>query len=351
MNEYWYRAITAGQEQNPPMASTYNTENKVIHDYNNLILSLPRENGCETEYMYFFHGFWCPSYLIQSVNTFQNKFHAKDNDIVVASMPKSGTTWLKGLAYAIVNRQHFTSLENNNHPLLLFNPHELVPLFEVNLYGGKDILLPQIDVSNMIEPRLFGTHIPFLSLPKSVKESSCKIIYICRNPFDTFVSYWNYINKVRSKKSLTELTLEESFERYCKGICLFGPFWDNMLGYLKESIERPHKVLFLKYEDLKEDVNFHIKRIAEFVGFPFTQEEENNGVVENIINLCSFESMKESKGNQSETVSTIYEKKFFFRKGEIGDWVNYFSPSMIERLSKVIEEKLSGSNLSFKGGP
>jgi len=91
------------------------------------------------------------------VNSFQNNFHAKDSDIVVASMPKSGTTWLKGLAYAIVTRQ------------LLFNPHKLVPQFEVSLYGCKDALLPQIDVSNMIESRLFTTHIPFLSLAKSVR--------------------------------------------------------------------------------------------------------------------------------------------------------------------------------------
>jgi len=335
------------EDQSRDGQETISKENKVSHDYNNLILSLPRENGCETEYMYFFHGFWCPSTLIQSVNSFLNNFLAKDSDIVVASMPKSGTTWLKGLAYAIVNRQHFTSLENN-HPLLLFNPHELVPQFEVNLYGDKDGPLPQIDVSNMTEPRLFGTHIPFLSLAKSIQESNCKIIYICRNPFDTFVSYWIFINKIRSKKSLTELTLEESFERYCKGICLFGPFWDNILGYLKESIERPHKVLFLKYEDLKEDVNFHIKRIAEFVGFPFTQEEENNGVIENIIKLCSFESMKELEGNQSGTISGDIEKEFYFRKGEIGDWVNYLSSSMVEKLSKVIEEKLNGSSLSFK---
>ncbi|KEH19132.1 putative P-loop containing nucleoside triphosphate hydrolase [Medicago truncatula] len=220
--------------------------------------------------------------------------------------------------------------------------------FEVNLYGDKDGPLPQIDVSNMTEPRLFGTHMPFPSLPKSVKESNCKIIYICRNPFDTFVSYWIFINKIRLRKSLTELTLEESFERYCKGICLFGPFWDNMLGYLKESIERPDRVLFLKYEDLKEDVNFHTKRIAEFVGIPFTQEEENNGVIENIIKLCSFESMKEIEGNQSGTISGDIEKEFYFRKGEIGDWANYLSSSMVEKLSKVMEEKLNGSSLSFK---
>ncbi|KEH19129.1 putative P-loop containing nucleoside triphosphate hydrolase [Medicago truncatula] len=223
--------------------------------------------------------------------------------------------------------------------------------FEASLYGGKDPVLTQVDVPNMTEPRLFGTHMPFPSLPKSVKESNCKIIYICRNPFDIFVSYWTFFNKIRLKKSLTELTLEEAFERYCKGICIFGPFWENMLGYFKESIERPYRVLFLKYEDLKEDVNFNIKRIAEFVGIPFTQEEENNGVIENIIKLCSFESMKESNGNNSGTVTVNVDREFFFRKGEIGDWVNYFSPSMIERLSKIMQEKFSGSSLSFKGCP
>ncbi|RHN40331.1 putative P-loop containing nucleoside triphosphate hydrolase [Medicago truncatula] len=129
-----------------------------------------------------------------------------------------------------------------------------------------------------------------------------------------------------------------------------GPFWDHMLGYLKESIIRPNKILFLKYEDLKEDVSFNLKRIAEFVGFPFTQEEENNEVIENIIKLCSFESMKRSKGNQSGIIGVI-DKEFFFRKGEMGDWVNYLSPSMIEKLSKVIKEKLSGLSLSFKGCP
>ena len=42
-----------------------------------------------------------------------------------------------------------------------------------------------------------------------------------------------------------------------------------------------------------------------------------------------------------------YENKDFFRKGEVGDWVNHFSPWMKEKLSKVIEEKLGGSCLSF----
>lgn len=200
----------------------------------------------------------------------------------------------------------------------------------------------------MIEPRLFGTHIPYPSLAKSIKESNCKIIYICRNPFDTFVSNWIFLNKIALNQFLPTSTLEDDFERYCKGICHVGPFWDHMLGYFKESIVRPTKILFLKYEDLKEDANFQVKRIGEFLGCPFTQEEESNEVIENIIGLCSFKKMKELDANKSGVLGWKLEKSYHFRKAEIGDWVNYLSPSMVEKLSKIIEEKLSGSGLSFK---
>ncbi|CAJ1978320.1 unnamed protein product [Sphenostylis stenocarpa] len=117
----------------------------------------------------------------------------------------------------------------------------------------------------------------------------------------------------------------------------------------KESIATPNKVLFLKYEELEEDVKFYVKRVAEFLDCPFMEEEEDNGVIESIIKLCSFQKMKDLEVNKSETIDrNIIEKKYLFRKGEIGDWINYFSPAMIEKLSKTIEEKLSGSGLSFK---
>ncbi|QCD85682.1 desulfoglucosinolate sulfotransferase A/B/C [Vigna unguiculata] len=145
-----------------------------------------------------------------------------------------------------------------------------------------------------------------------------------------------------------ELTIEETLEKYCKGILGFGPTWEHMLGYWKESIANPNKVLFLKYEELKEDVNFYVKRVAEFLDCPFTEEEESSGVIESIINLCSLEKMKNLEVNKAGTFCGNFEKKYLFRKGEIGDWVNYFSPAMIEKLSKTMEEKLEGSGLSFE---
>ncbi|KAK7314100.1 hypothetical protein VNO77_39310 [Canavalia gladiata] len=319
-------------------------EKELSQECKDLLLSLPKEKGWRSHYLYLFHDFWCSGNEIQSINTFTNNFQAKDTDVVVASIPKSGTTWLKALTFSILYRQRFTSFEN--HPLLTSNPHQLVPIFEYGLYGEIQSQFPH--PSNMIEPRLFGTHIPFHALVKSIKElSNGRIIYICRNPFDTFISYWNYANNIKPK-DLHMLTLEEAFEKYIKGIYDFGPWWNHTLGYWKESIARPDKVLFLKYEDLKEDVNFNVKRVAEFLGCPFTEEEESSGVIESIIKLCSFQKMKDLEVNKFGALSKTIENKHFFRKAKIGDWKNYLSSSMVEKLSEVIEKKLSGSGLSFR---
>ncbi|KAG4960011.1 hypothetical protein GLYMA_13G191400v4 [Glycine max] len=320
-------------------------EDKLSQECKELILSLPRERGWRTRYIYLFQGFWCQPLEIQAIITFQKHFQAKDSDVIVATIPKSGTTWLKALTFAIVNRHtHSITTSMSSHPLLTSNPHELVPFIEYTVYGNAPSHVPNL--SNMTEPRLFGTHIPFHALAKSIKESNSRIIYICRNPLDTFVSTWIFLNKIKPEH-LPEFELGEAFEKYCKGIIGFGPTWDQMLGYWKESIARPSKVLFLKYEDLKKDVNFHVKRIAEFLGWPFTSEEEGDGTIESIIKLCSFEKMKELEANKSGTFARNFERKYLFRKAEMGDWVNYLSPEMGEKLSQIMEEKLSGSGLSF----
>ncbi|KAK7405547.1 hypothetical protein VNO78_06961 [Psophocarpus tetragonolobus] len=310
----------------------------------NVIMSLPKERGWgAAPYFYLFQDFWCPSNYIQGVFNFQKFFQTKEDDVFVASFPKSGTTWLKALTFAIVKRQHFASVEN--HPLLTSIPHALVPSPELTM--DADIYDQIGHLSQMTEPRVVATHIPYPSLPKSIMESSSRIIYICRNPFDTFVSAWTFSSKANSASSAS-LTLEEAFEMFCKGIVYFGPWWSHMLSYWQESKTNPNKVLFLKYEDLKEDINFQVKRIAEFLGCPFSEEEESNGVMESIIKLCSFEKMKDLDVNKFGSHFKIIDNKHFFRKAEIGDWINYFSPSMVEKLSKVIEQKLSGSGLSFK---
>ncbi|KAL6227621.1 hypothetical protein ACLB2K_001578 [Fragaria x ananassa] len=277
-----------------------------------LLHSLPKERGWRSIHQYHFQNFWCPSVDIEAVISFQKHFQARDSDIVVASLPKSGTTWLKALTFAVVNRHRF---DIKAHPLLTSYPHHLVPFFEMDLYINNRV--PDFS-SKFAEPRLFGTHIPFPSLG-TIKESNCKIIYVCRNPFDSFVSAWHFFNKVKLQ-SQAPLSLDEAFDRYCQGMDAFGPFWDHILGYWKESLKRPQNVLFLKYEDMNQDVVSHLKRLAKFLDYPFTEEEERNGVIEDISKMCSFETLKKLDINKTGTfVNNIENSKNLFRKAEVGD--------------------------------
>ena len=121
------------------------------------------------------------------------------------------------------------------------------------------------------------------------------------------------------------------------------------MGYWKASKEEPQKILFLKYEDLKEDINFYVKRLADFLGCPFTEDVENERVIEEILELCSFDNMKNMEVNKSPERNPIgFVKNMFFRKGKVGDWENYLTPSMAERLEKLVKEKFDGSGLTFK---
>lgn len=324
-----------------PEGNDQQQEEELTQESKQLLISLPKERGWRTPNLYLFQGFWCQPKEIQATMSIQRNFKAQNSDIILASIPKSGTTWLKALAFAVINRRKFSL--NNQHPLQTSNPHDLVPFLEYNFYANNQIP----DLSQMTSPRLFATHMPFSALPSSVHRSDCRVVYICRNPFDTFVSIWHFLIKLRPE-ALGPFCFEEAFDMYCKGIIGFGPYWDHMLGFWKESLEKPHKVLFLKYEDMKEDIHYNLKRLAEFLGFPFSQDEEKEGVVDEVAKLCSFQKLKELDVNKYGKSIANIENKHLFRIGKVGDWVNHFTPEMVEQLSKVMEQNLSDSGLSFK---
>lgn len=275
--------------------------------------------------------------------------HFGDDDIILATLPISGTTWLKGLIFSVVNRDCLS--KNETSPLLTTNPHDLVPFLEAP--GG---------IYNNDEPdraggvRVFSTHLHYPLLPPSVKDSKCRIVYGVRNPLDTLVSFWNFQGMLPSEANESQrplLSIQEAYDKHCEGRHLGGPFWDNILGYWNVSLEKPEKVLFVMYEDLKEDVVSQLRVLAKFLGFPFTAEEEGEGAAEEIAKLCGFENLKNLEVNNSGTVRIIGQVSAdsFFRKRKMGDYVNHLTPAMIENFEKLVEDKFGGSGLVFKSFP
>ncbi|KAG5576036.1 hypothetical protein H5410_056170 [Solanum commersonii] len=136
------------------------------------------------------------------------------------------------------------------------------------------------------------------------------------------------------------------FDLFCKGVSLYGPFWDHVLDYWKQSIEKPN-ILFLMYVEVKKNPKIQLKHLAEFLECPFSIEEENSGVVDEILKMCSFENMSNLEVNTNGKFSTGKAYTIFFRRGEIGDWNNYFTIEMKDKLNHIIEEKFQGSRLKF----
>ncbi|GMN25106.1 hypothetical protein TIFTF001_051416 [Ficus carica] len=314
------------------------TEKEVADEFEAIIKNLPREKNLVNDvHLYYYQGCWIPDLICSGVFSSERNFMARDDDIILSSCPKSGTTWLKALLFSIVNRTYLFALADNN-PLLKANPHELVPF----IYHSQSL-----NIETIPPPRLLATHLLYDLLPPSIKTSSCKIVYVSRNPMDQFISLWHFSCKLKGAEAEPH-HLEECFDRFCRGIHAFGPFWDHVLGYWKASLERPHKILFLKYEELKKDTATNIKKLAEFLELPFSEDEEKQGVVEEILTLCSLENLKNLAANKNGTTRTGFPNSAYFRKGEVGDWKNFLTASMVERMEKIMKEKFGKYNFSFE---
>ncbi|CAH8374530.1 unnamed protein product [Eruca vesicaria subsp. sativa] len=312
-------------------------DDDLTQETRDLISSLPSEKGWLVSQMYQFQGRWHAQALLQGLLLCQKHFEAKDSDIILATNPKSGTTWLKALVFALINRHNFP-VSSGNHPLLVTNPHLLVPFLEGVYYES-----PNFDFSKLPSPRLMNTHLSLFSLPESIKSSSCKIVYCCRNPKDMFVSLWHFGRKLAPQET-ADYPIEKAVKAFCEGKFIGGPFWDHVLEYWYASLENPNKVLFVTYEELKKQPGDSIKRIAEFLGCGFTGEEE----VKEIVKLCSFESLSCLEVNkEGNKLPNGVETKAFFRKGEIGGWGDTLSDSMAEEIDRTMEEKFQGSGLKF----
>ncbi|KAF3524924.1 hypothetical protein F2Q69_00051136 [Brassica cretica] len=153
---------------------------------------------------------------------------------------------------------------------------------------------------------------PFHTLQAPFKDDSsrCKIVYVCRN-----------VKHVLS-----------SFESLCSGVGYFGPFWENVLSYGRGSLEDPQHVLFMRYEEMKSDPSAQVKRLAEFLGCPFTEEEHGLSIMEI---------------NKTGKTSNNLNHSSFFRKGEVGDSKNHLTPEMETKIDMIIEEKYKGSGFKY----
>ncbi|MFQ6632749.1 hypothetical protein Gotur_010757 [Gossypium turneri] len=289
--------------------------------------------------LYNWEEFWYLAGHLPGAMAAKSNFQAKDDDVFLTSSIKTGTTWLKAIIPTIMNPDGRKD-DDSDDPLLKHHPNELMPSLDLGFYKVN----PNPDLSHMPSPRLFRTHIPYTSLPESVKTSACKIVYITRDPKDTLVSTWHFHNALIGDRGIDPWPFKDAYESFCNGVHAAGPFYDHVLGYWRESIKRPEKIYFMRYEDMKKDPKGEVKKLACFLGKPFEKEQE----VEKVLWRCSLDRLKNLEVNQHGIDPWLgIANEHYFRRGIVGDWKNHFTDEMKEKLDQLTAMKFEGSGLDF----
>ncbi|KAL7222731.1 hypothetical protein ACSBR1_024434 [Camellia fascicularis] len=83
-----------------------------------VLKTLPMEKLPEGIDLCFHEGHWYPSRFFHGIIPFQQHFKAQDTDLILVTFLKSGTTWLKALAFTILNHvfisfRHFAAKLSN----------------------------------------------------------------------------------------------------------------------------------------------------------------------------------------------------------------------------------------------
>lgn len=151
---------------------------------------------------------------------------------------------------------------------------------------------------------------------------------------------------------------------------IYGDYFDHLLPWYQRRADE--NVLFLTYEQLKEDTKGQVLRIADFLGDDHGAAlREDEVLFQRILDACSLENMKaffkdppsqrikqivkaapeaspkstESQSRGAERNVGKHEGSGFVRKGIVGDWKNYFSPEQVEKTKAWIASKTSGSDV------
>ena len=182
----------------------------------------------------------------------------------------------------------------------------------------------------MDSPRFYKSHLPAKFFKAKIKDSKkCRCLVAMRNPKDMLVSYWYFAKKLFSSECSIEF--DEIFDKFCKDELVFGDWFAHVKSWW--SLREDPNVLLLRYEELKTQHRDTILKIANFL-----EIDAKDDFIDEVYEKTTFENMQaDPKINMNS--SNWFEKSEqiqFMRKGNVGDWRNYFS----EEQSTIVNERL-----------
>ncbi|KAM9350995.1 cytosolic sulfotransferase 3-like [Symphorus nematophorus] len=279
-----------------------------------------------------FDGVSMTHYFTDNWENVQN-FKARPDDILVATYPKAGTTWVSYILDLLYFGQ--TAPERQ----ISIPIYDRVPFLELSIpsvFSGVDL------VENLsTSPRLIKTHYPVQFVPKSFWEQNCKVIYVARNAKDNVVSYFHFdrMNKVEPEPG----DWNSYLNRFLEGKVVYGSWYDHVNGWWKKK-QTYSKLHYMFFEDMVEDTGREIDKLCSFLGLSLSAEEKKR-----ITGGVQFDNMKKNDmANYSTNPVMDFKVSPFMRKGKVGDWKNHFTVAQNEEFDEDYKKKMKDPTLQFR---
>jgi aryl sulfotransferase len=269
-------------------------------------------------------------------------FVPRDDDIVIATSYKSGTTWTQALVTHLV-------LGTASVPVL----DEVSPWLEAR-FAPLDTVLQHLDAQN--HRRFIKTHLALDGLPFHPR---VKYLVVGRDARDVFMSLWNHhssylpeflaaINAVPGRVGPELPPASDGIHAFWRDWITRGwfawesegyPYWGNLhhtrTWWAYRALDN---VLLVHFNDLLRDLPGEIRRIADFLDISCSEE-----TVAEVARLVTFDAMRQNAERLMPEADQAFQggaTTFLFR-GTNGRWAEVLSPEELALYAATAAQVLT----------
>jgi len=249
-----------------------------------------------------------------------NEFAFRDDDIVIATYAKAGTTWVQ----QIIGQMLFGGKEG-------LPVADMSPWLDFTLPSRADRLSI---VKGQTHRRFIKTHLPVDALVFSPR---AKYLYIGRDGRDVVWSFHNHHAKFTAQfyevcnsnpergpgprfEPPTDDLRQYFHEWFENDGYPFWPFWENIRSWWE--IRNLPNVMLVHFDNLKRDMPGEMRRMADFLGIAIDESKWPK-----IVEYCTFDYMKAHADVAAPVGGIFWEGggKTFVYKGTNGRWRDVLS--------------------------
>jgi hypothetical protein len=252
------------------------------------------------------------------------QYKPQSEDIFIATQIRSGTTWMQQLVYEVLSKGK-GDLSDQGH----IHIQAVSPWIEAMF----NVAIDKAPLIGEKKRKIVKTHLPSSLCPYS---EEAQYIYVARHPVSCCASSIDWLHNLAGPFIPS---VEKAIDFFCSDKMYFSSWPKHVEGYWQWFQSRSN-VLFLHFEELKQDLPKIISQVADFLVCELTATE-----ISTIAEKCSFSYMREHAEwfEMSPPTPFMPDRQGFFKSGSLQRQESFDSNERA-KIINFCREQLTGSS-------